>query len=249
MAARWPKRLRAPGGAEGQPEADHAGGAGAVGRRAGGAGAELAGGEGEDLADGVVEGADGGEAGREGDLAQGHRGRLDEDPGGLGALGAGQGEGARAQFGEELAFDLAGGPAEAAGEPGDAFPVDDPVLDEPYGAGDGVRADVPLGRTGAGVGPAPLAGPEAGPLAGRGAGVELHVLGLGRDDRAAGPAVDPGGADGGEEHAVEAGVLRLDGPYAALGVGVHESRIADGRLAGWRENDMDVRSAGQTVRR
>ena len=124
--------------------------------------------------------------------------------------------------------------AEPGGEPRHALAVDDAVRDEPHGPGDGVRAGVPLRGAGAGVGPAPLAGPETGLLAGGGARVEGHVPRLGRHDRAARAAVDPGGQDRGEEPAVEAGVLRLHGPYAALGVGVHAPSIGHagaGRLA------------------
>ena len=106
---------------------------------------ELARGEGEDLADGVVEGTDRGETGGEGDLRHGQRGRLDEEPRGLGALSAGEGERAGAQFGVELPFDLAGAVAEAGGEAGDTLAVHDPVADQPHRAGHEVGALVPLG--------------------------------------------------------------------------------------------------------
>lgn len=42
----------------------------------------------------------------------------------------------------------AGGVAEPGSEPGDALPVDDPVLDEPHGTGHGVGAGVPLREPG-----------------------------------------------------------------------------------------------------
>ncbi|MDQ0717337.1 hypothetical protein QFZ55_006789 [Streptomyces luteogriseus] len=206
-------------GAERQPQGEHAWGARAL--PSGGAGAQLARGQREDLADRVVEGADRGEAGGEGDLRHGQGGRLDEQPGRLGALGAGEREGARAQLGEELALDLPGAVAEPAGEAGHSLAVHDAVGDQPHGAGHEVGALVPLRGAGAGVGPAALAGPEPGLLTGRRAGVEDHVLRLGRHHRAAGTAVDAGGQDGREEPAVEACVLGPDGAYAALGVGVH----------------------------
>ncbi|CAM5613722.1 hypothetical protein STENM223S_07129 [Streptomyces tendae] len=241
-------------GAEGEAEGEGAGaragrgaGGGAGDAVPGGAGAQFARGERVDLADRVVEGADGGEPGREGDVGHGQRGGLDQQPGGLRALRPGEGEGARAQFGEELALDLAGAVAEAGGEAGDALPVHDSVGDQPHGAGGEVGPPVPLGGAGAGVRAAALAGPEPGLLAGRRARVERHVAGFGRHHRAAGPAVDAGGQDGREEPAVEARVLRLHGAHAALGVGVHSrlhvSRMACGTEGSWRESDTDVTRA------
>ena len=57
-------------------------------------------GRGEDLPHGVVERADAGEAGGEGDVGHRQVGGLDQQPGGLGALGAGERERARAELGE-----------------------------------------------------------------------------------------------------------------------------------------------------
>ncbi len=130
------------GGAERQAQGE---GARGVARcAAGGAGAQVGRREGEDLAHGVVEGADGGEAGREGDVRHGQGRRLDEEPGRLGALGAGEGQRAGAQFGEELAFDLPGAVAEPGGEAGYALAVHDAVGDQPHRAGHEVGALVPL---------------------------------------------------------------------------------------------------------
>lgn len=98
----------------------------------------------EDLTHGVVEGTDGGEAGRERRLRHGEFGGLDEQPSGLGTLRPGQRQRARAEFGEELAFDLAGAVAEAGRESGHAFTVHDTVGDQPHGAGDQIGALVPL---------------------------------------------------------------------------------------------------------
>lgn len=199
---------------------------------------QLARGQGEDLADRVVEGPDGGEPGGEGHVAHRELGGLDEQSGGLGALGPGQGERTGPELGVQLPLDLAGRVAQPGGQARHALAVHHAVLDQPHRARDGVGAGVPLGRTGTCVGPAPLAGPEPGLLAGGGAGQEGHVLDLRRHGGAAGAAVDPGGQDGGEEPAVEAGVLRLHGPYAALGVGVHGSRIRCRGTAGWRFSDI-----------
>ncbi|SCG08915.1 hypothetical protein GA0115255_124692 [Streptomyces sp. Ncost-T6T-2b] len=79
----------------------------------------------------------------------------------MGALGAGERDGARAQFGGELALDLPGAVAEPPGEPGYAFAVDHTVADQPHGPAHDVRADVPLGGAGHGVRAAAAAGPEA----------------------------------------------------------------------------------------
>ena len=94
---------------------------------------------------------------------------------------------------------------------------------------------VPLGRARGGVGPAPSTGPEAGPLGGGGAREEADVGPLGREGRAAGPAVDAGRGDGGEEPAVEPGVTRLDGPVAPLepGPGVPEPGLPADAHPAW----------------
>ena len=116
----------------------------------------------------------------------------------------------------------------------------DAVADQPHRAGHEVGALVPLGRAGAGVRPAPLAGAESGLLRGGGARVEAHVLRLRRHHRTAGPAVDLGGQHRGEEPAVEARVLRLDGPQAPLHVLVHVPKTsppASARLAEKRHGD------------
>lgn len=129
-------------------------------RRPGRAAAQLPRRQGEDLTNGVVEGADRGEPGRERDLGHGQPGRLDEHPRGLRPLCPGERQRSGTQLGEQLAFDLAGRVPEPGGQSRDALPVDDPVADEAHRAGHGVGAGIPLGRSGAGVGPAPLAGPN-----------------------------------------------------------------------------------------
>ena len=78
--------------------------------------AQLAGGEGEHLAHGVVERPDAREPGRERDVAHRQRGGLDQQPGGLRALGPGQGQRPGAELGQQLALDLPDAVAEAARE-------------------------------------------------------------------------------------------------------------------------------------
>ena len=77
--------------------------------------------------------------------------------------------GAGAELGDELAVQVALAVAEPPREPGDALAVDDAVGDQPHRAADDVGAHVPLGRARRGVGPAALAGAEAGALRGGGA--------------------------------------------------------------------------------
>ncbi len=227
--------VRAQRGAEGQPEAEHAGRGGPV--AAAGAPAQLRRGEDEDLPHGLVEPADAGKAGGEGDLGHRQLAGLDQQPGGLRALCAGQCERAGAEFGQELALDLSGAVAEPGGQAGDALAVHHAVGDQPHGPGDEVGALVPLRGAGAGVRAAALAGAEPGLLGGE-ARVERHVLDLGRHHRAARAAVDAGGEHGGEEPAVEAGVLGLDGSHAPVEVRVHAPSIAGAHGWGSRKSDM-----------
>ena len=78
-------------------------------------------------------------------------------------------------LGDEQPVQLALAVAEPGGEPADALAVDGAVADQPHRPAHGVGADVPLRRAGGGVGPAPPAGPEAGPLGGGGGGVEATL--------------------------------------------------------------------------
>jgi hypothetical protein len=199
------------------------------GRAAGGQTAQLRRRQGEDVADGVVELADTRESGRRRHLAERQRGGFDEQAGGLGPLGPGQGQGAGAELGRQCPLDLPAAVVELSGQTGHTLPVHEPVGDQPHGPGHQVGALIPLGRARGGVGAAPLAGPEAALLRGGRARVEAHVLGLGRHHGATRTAVDPGGDDGREEPPVEAGILRLHGPYASLDVGVHNPIIDPGR--------------------
>ena len=230
---------------ERQPERQHAGGGGRL--PAAGPAAQLGRGQREHLAHGVVEGPDAGEAGREGHIGHRQRARLDQQPRRLRPLRPGQRQRPGTEFGPQLAFHLADAVAEPGGQPRHAAGIDDPVGDQPHGPGDQVRALVPQRGPGGGVRPAPLAGPEAGLLRGRRTRIEPHVLRLGRHHRAARPAVDPGGDDSRVEPAVEAGVLRLDGPHAALGIVMHPPSIGprDGPgLAKMRHGRGRGRAAG-----
>jgi hypothetical protein len=191
----------------------------------------------EDLAHGRVELADAAEPGTEGDVADRHRRRLEQDPGGLGASGPRDGGGAGSELGRHQPLELPSAVGEAVGQPVDPLAIDDAVGDEPEGAGHDVGPGVPFGRAGRGVGPTALAGAEPGGLRGCGRRQEAHVLGPGRDDGATRPAVDPGGGHRGDEVTVEAAVVRLHGPHAALGVTEHASQCAVGArrgLAGMR---------------
>src|SRR5690606_6117747 len=159
------------GAAVGEAQRDPGGGRGGAARGpsgAGGGGPQGAGGGGVDGADGVVELPDAGEAGREGDGRHRQIGGLEQDPGGVGALRAGEGDGSGADLGGELALHLPGAVAEPCGEPGDALAVDDTVGDQPHGTADHVGPHVPLGGAGHGVRPAAPAGPEPGLLGGGG---------------------------------------------------------------------------------
>ena len=167
---------------------------------------------------GVVALAHAGEARGEGHVSDREVGCLEQDAGRLAALGPGQRQWPRADLGGDEPVQLAGAVAEAVGQALDALTVDDTVADEAHGPSDGVGPDVPFGRARRGVGPAAEAGAEPGLLGGRRSGVEAHVLPLGRARRAARAAVDPGGGDGAEELAVEAGVLALRRLVAAVRV-------------------------------
>jgi hypothetical protein len=86
-------------------------------------------------------------------------------------------------------------------------------------------------------------------LRGRGGGIEPHVARERGSDRTARSAVDLGGEHGGDEPAVEAGVLGLDGPVAAVEIFVHASTITRPLRQDWRKSDIAVlrcRSGVQT---
>ena len=120
-------------------------------RRGGGVGLpgpspHLARGGGEHGLHGVVELADAGEPGPEGDLAERHGGGLDENPGRLGALGAGNRQRTCAEFGVQEPLELALAVAQPRRQFRHPAPVDHPVRDKPHGAGDDVLAEVPFRR-------------------------------------------------------------------------------------------------------
>ena len=186
-----------------------------------GAGAQVARRRREDLLHGGVELADARETRGPRDRCEIEAGGLDEEARGLRALRPGQRQRPCADLGPELALELAHAVPEPARQPGDPFTVDHAVGDAAHGAGHEIGARVPFRRAGAGVGTAPFAGAEAGFLRGCGSGKEPYVLGLGQHRGAARPAVDAGGGDRGDEPPVEAGVLALEGPVAAVEVVDH----------------------------
>ena len=182
-------------------------------------GAQLAGRGREHLADRVVELAHAAEPGGEGDGGERH------GPSSRSGCGRSCARWARAiasgpapSSSTHQAVEVALAVVQVAGEAGDALAVDDAVGDEAHRPGDDVAAAVPLRRTRGGVGSAALARPVAVLVGGGRRGEELDVLALRRHRRAARAAVDARRAHGGEEAAVEAGVLALDGAVALLGV-------------------------------
>ena len=222
-----------------QPELE-----GATGRAVAPPPAQLGRGRGVDLADGVVELTDAREARRERHVGGTQLRRLEQDPRGLRALGAGQGQRAGPELLGEESGQVARGVADAVGQALDAVAVDDPVGDQPHRATRGIGRDVPVGAARRGVGEAALAGAVAGRLSGCGGRVERDVLvprGAGRARR---PAVDARRPDRDEEHPVEAPVAALHRPVAGLGVQVHRrghvSIMADPTDSYSRESDTAV---------
>ena len=210
---------------------------------------DLCGRHGKDGAHGVVELPQAGKAGREGDVVEGHLGGLDQQAGGLGALGPRQIERSSAELIEQHSPQVARAVSEPPGEAFDAFAVDDAVGDQAHGAPGGVGAQVPLRRAGHRVGAAAQAGAKAGALGGRRRGEEAHVFALRRARGAARPAVDAGRRDAHEEPAVEARVVALHGAVAGVGIGQHDgdcTRRAEGRLAGIGRPERDGAYAAET---
>ena len=92
------------------------------------------------------------------------------------ALRPGERERPAADLGDEQPVELAGAVAEAAGETGDAFAVDDTVGDQSHRPTDDIGPRFHSGEPGAGVGPAALAGPVAVLLRGGRREEELDVV-------------------------------------------------------------------------
>ncbi len=153
------------------------------------------------------------------------------------ALGPGDGDGSGAQLRRQEALQLADAVAQPSRQGGHSLAVDQPVRDQAHGPSHDVGPGVPLGRPRRGIGPAALAGAKSGQLGGGGGGVEADVLPLGGRCRAAGPAVDAGRGDRGEEPPVEARVPGLHGDVAAFEVfdhGTSMTRLGGRCLAGMR---------------
>jgi hypothetical protein len=169
-----------------------------------------------DLAHGVVELAHAGEPGRERHVGHPERRRLDQQPRRVRPVRPGERQRPRPEFRGEHPVELALRITQSSGEPADAVALDDAVGDEPHRPGGEVGAQVPVRRAGHGVGQAAPAGPVAALLRGPRGGQELDVRPLRGDGRAGRPAVDAGGAHGGDEVPVEARVAGGDGAVAAF---------------------------------
>ena len=85
------------------------------------------------------------EPGRQGRLGEGHGGRLDQEPGRVGALGARQRHWGCANLLGQESPKMAIAEAQLLGQPRDSLAVDDAVSDQAHGARDTVGAPVPLG--------------------------------------------------------------------------------------------------------
>jgi len=88
--------------------------------------------------DRVIERADAGESGREGDLTHGQGTRLNENPCRLGSLGSSQGKRTGPDLCGELTLDLANAVAQSAGQSGHSLTINDTIRDEPHGPRDQV---------------------------------------------------------------------------------------------------------------
>ncbi len=174
--------------------------------------------------------------------------RADEQqPRGVGAVRAGQGQRAGAELGREQPRQVTRRVAEPRGEPRDSLALDHAVGDQPHGAAGGIPAHVPVRRSGRGLRQAPLACPVAR-LVGRGArGEERDVRLLRRARGARRAAVDAGGAHRGDELPVEPRVARRDRrvPLREGHVRAHASSLTRPMRAGWRFSDIAV-AAGET---
>src|SRR5665811_1429346 len=139
------------------------------------------------------------------------------------AFTAGQREWTCADIGLEHAGDMACAVAEPRCEALHAVTFHDTIADHLHRTADGIGSDIPFGRTRACVRPASAACPVAGILGGGRGAIERDILRLRRDGRAGRSAVDSGGAHGGEEDAIEAGVARLHRAIAPFVVVDHAS--------------------------
>ncbi len=212
----------------------------AAGGRAAAAAAHLGRRQGVDMTHRVVELPDRGETGRERDVGHRHVGGLDEDPRGVRAVAACQGQGTGAELLRQHARHMPVAVAKPARQPFDTLTLDDSVGDQPHRAPDRIGSDIPLRRSGRRVGPAAPARAEPGVLCRRGGRVEQDVLALGGHRRAGRPAVDAGRLDADVEDAVEARVARRCGSITAFVVGVHTSIMTAPTDTYRRVSDMDA---------
>ncbi len=178
--------------------------------------------DGEDSAHGVVELTNAGEPGREGDVAHGHRGRLNQRSRGVRAMCACEGEWSRADLRGQHPGELSAGVSERVREGSDAAAFDGSVGDQPHRAGGEIGVDIPMRRAGGGIGLASSASAVAVLLGCRCGRYERDVLRLGGHCRTRRAAVDSRRAHGCEELAVEPCVARGHGPVAPLEIQLHE---------------------------
>jgi hypothetical protein len=116
-------------------------------------------------------------------------------------------------------------------------------------AGDGGRASRGGRQEHGGIGAAAEAGPVSRLLGGGGAGEEAHVLFPRHLRGAAGPAVDPGRGDGGDEGALEAAVAALHRAVQIVAGVVHRrDLVAARKIACSPFSDIEVKCPGQCAR-
>jgi kynureninase len=185
----------------------------------------------------VVELPDAGKPCAEGDRRQWQRRVLDEHARGLRSSGAGQREGTDTDLTDKHSMQVPLADGEPLGEAGHSVGVDDAAFDPAQRSGSEVGADIPLAAARGGVGPAPLAGAEAGSRGCRRPREEQHVFALRRLRGAGGAAVDARRADRSDEPAVESRVPAAHRAITAVEVLVHMSIMRLAQSAGWRFSD------------
>ena len=132
----------------------------------------------------------------------------------------------RPDLGGQHASEMARCVAQPVGQTWYSLAIHDAVTDQPHRRAHRVGSQVPFRRARGGVGQAATAGPEAGRL-GRGrSGIEVDISAQRCPGRTGRPAVDTGGADGGEELPVESGISGLHGPVGRFGISYHNNDSA-----------------------
>ncbi len=179
-----------------------------------------------DLADGVVELSDAGKPCRESDVTDRKGGSREQDSGRVGAARPGQRERGRPHLGSQHASEMTRCVAQPVGQTWYSLSVHDAVTDQAHRRAHRVGSQVPFGRPWGRVRQTTTAGSKAGRL-GRGrSGIEGDISAQRRPGRTGRPAVDTGGADGGEELPVETGISGLHGPVGRFGISYHNNDSA-----------------------